>query len=238
MVMYEINTLNIEAEGTTESLRSTFVDLWDGPGATRTPRWNLGYARGLGVNWLWFQPIHPIGIDGRHLSAADINNRNVALGYGNPNATTWRWNAGSPFEDVNYPYAFGSPYAVKNFFEVEPRMSKANTRPAAMQEFQDFVAAADNGRHGHRERDARRALQPHLLRLRARGQRRGVFLPGRRARRRDPQPRGALLFAQRQLRPARPSAPAASPSLPTAATSASSSTPTMSTGAATPRWST
>ncbi len=72
MVMYEINTLNIEAEGTTESLRSTFVDLWDGPGATRTPRWNLDHARGLGVNWLWFQPIHPIGIDGRHLSATDI----------------------------------------------------------------------------------------------------------------------------------------------------------------------
>ena len=69
MVMYEINTLNIESEGMSESLRSTFVDLWDGPGATRTPRWNLGHARGLGVNWLWFQPIHPFGIDGRHLSA-------------------------------------------------------------------------------------------------------------------------------------------------------------------------
>lgn len=145
MVMYEINTLNIESEGMSESLRSTFVDLWDGPGATRTPRWNLGHARGLGVNWLWFQPIHPFGIDGRHLSAADINNRNVALGFDNPNATTWRWNNGAPSEDVNYPYAFGSPYAVKNFFEVEPRMSKANTRAAAMQEFKDFVAAADNG---------------------------------------------------------------------------------------------
>jgi hypothetical protein len=145
MVMYEINTLNIESEGMGEALRSTFVDLWDGPGATRTPRWNLDYARGLGVNWLWFQPIHPVGIDGRHLSAADINSRNMALGYDNPNATTWRWNGGSPFEDVNYPYAIGSPYAVKNFFEVEPRMSKANTRAAAMQEFQGFVAAADNG---------------------------------------------------------------------------------------------
>ena len=35
--------------------------------------------------------------------------------------------------------------AVKNFFEIEPRMSKLNTRAAALQEFQDFVAAADNG---------------------------------------------------------------------------------------------
>ncbi|WP_193213758.1 hypothetical protein [Luteolibacter marinus] len=145
MVMYEINTLNIESEGIGESLRSTFVDLWDGPGSTRTPRWNLDHARGLGVNWLWFQPIHPVGIAGRHLSAADINTRNINLGYGDPGATTWRWNGGAPYEDVNYPYAIGSPYAVKNFFEVEPRMSKANTRAAAMQEFQDFVAAADNG---------------------------------------------------------------------------------------------
>ncbi len=143
MVMYEINALNIEAEGTGEAQRSTFVDLWDGPGATRTPRWNLDYARGLGVNWLWFQPIHPIGIAGRHLSAADINNRlNPPPG---SRYTTWLWNGGSPAEDESYAYAFGSPYAVKNFFEIEPRMSKANTRAAAMQEFQEFVTAADNG---------------------------------------------------------------------------------------------
>jgi glycosidase len=36
-----------------------------------------------------------------------------------------------------------SPYCVKNFFQVSPWMSKANTRPAGMQEFQGFVAAAD-----------------------------------------------------------------------------------------------
>ncbi len=140
MVMYEINPLTVEAEGTLESQRSTFVDLWDGPGSTRFPRWNLDYLRGLGCNWLWFQPIHPMGIDGRHLSAADINARAPGTG-----ATTWRWNGGAPFEDVNYPYTFGSPYAVKNFFEIEPRMSKANTRAAALQEFRDFVNAADAG---------------------------------------------------------------------------------------------
>ncbi|MEQ1859483.1 MAG: hypothetical protein ABMA13_06070 [Chthoniobacteraceae bacterium] len=139
MVMYELNTLNIEAEGTTEATRSTFVDLWDGPGSTRTPRWNLNHARGLGVNWLWFQPVHPYGIDGRHLSGADINTRAPGS-----NATTRVWNLGAPYEDVNYAYALGSPYAVKNFFEVEPRMSKGNTRPAAMTEFQGFVNAADN----------------------------------------------------------------------------------------------
>ena len=138
MRLYELNALNVEAEGTLDTQRSTFVDLHDGAGATRTPRWNLDYVKNLGVNWLWFQPIHPYGIDGRHLSAADINTRSPGA-----NATTWRWNGGSPFEDVNYPYALGSPYAVKNFWEVEPRLSKANTRAAAMQEFTNFVGAAD-----------------------------------------------------------------------------------------------
>ena len=138
MRFYELNALNVEAEGTLEAQRSTFADLHDSPGATRTPRWNLDYVKNLGVNWLWFQPIHPYGIDGRHLSAADINTRQPGSG-----ATTWRWNGGSPSEDVNYPYALGSPYAVKNFWEVEPRMSKANTRAGAMQEFTNFVAAAD-----------------------------------------------------------------------------------------------
>ena len=140
IVMYELNALNIEAEGTLKSQRSTFVDLWDGPGSKAFQKWNLAYAQALGVNWLWFQPIHPYGVDGRHLSAADINSRQPGAG-----ATTWRWNAGSPSEDVNYPYALGSPYAVKNFFEVAPVMSKADTRAAAMTEFQDFVAAADAG---------------------------------------------------------------------------------------------
>lgn len=140
MRMYELNPLTIEAEGTLESQRSTFVDLHDGPGATRTARWNLDYVRNLGMNWLWFQPVHPYGIDGRHLSAANINAREPGAG-----ATTKRWNGGSPFDDEAYPYALGSPYAVKNFFEIEPRLSKAKTRAAAMSEFQAFVAAADNG---------------------------------------------------------------------------------------------
>ncbi|HMP90210.1 MAG TPA: alpha-amylase family glycosyl hydrolase [Kiritimatiellia bacterium] len=139
IVMYEVNTLNIKATGTLESQRSTFVDLWDGPGSDPTkPAWNLDYVRNLGVNWLWFQPVHPYGVDGRHLSAADINDRAPGSG-----ATTWLWNGGSPSEDVNYAFQLGSPYAVKNFWEIEPRMSKANTRPAAMTEFTNFVEAAD-----------------------------------------------------------------------------------------------
>jgi hypothetical protein len=42
------------------------------------------------------------------------------------------------------PYSVGSPYSVKNFFQVNPLMSKANTRAAALTEFTNFVAAADS----------------------------------------------------------------------------------------------
>ena len=143
MRFYELNPLSVEAEGTLESQRSTFADLYDGPGATRTPRWNLPYVTNLGVNWLWFQPIHPYGVDGRHQSAADINFRDPPNQPWECAFTTWRWNGGSPYEDVNYPYALGSPYAVKNFWEVEPRLSKGNTRADGMNEFTNFVAAAD-----------------------------------------------------------------------------------------------
>ncbi len=79
-----------------------------------TNRFNLAYAQNLGVNWLWFQPIHPIGIDGR---------------------------ATNP--DTGQPYSVGSPYSVKNFYQVDPLLSKANTRDAALVEFTNFVAAAD-----------------------------------------------------------------------------------------------
>ncbi|MFP6892556.1 MAG: hypothetical protein VCA18_02315, partial [Opitutales bacterium] len=105
-VMYELNPLTVDATGDTFATRSTFEDLHD------ENRWNLEYLKGTGANWLWFQPIHPRGVDGREI----VNGQ---------------------------PYDPGSPYAVKNFFEVMPQLSEANTRPAAMQAFQDFVTAAD-----------------------------------------------------------------------------------------------
>jgi hypothetical protein len=155
--LYEVNTLNIEASGTLFSQRSTFEDLSDRPGALQTAggrsnNWNLDYAKGLGINWLWFQPYHPYGWEGRHLSAANINARAPGS-----NATTWLWNNGSPYEDVNYSYALGSPYAVKNFWEIDPRLSASfvgdptnindvssqTNRDNAMTAFQNFVADAD-----------------------------------------------------------------------------------------------
>jgi glycosidase len=119
MVLYELNTINVESQGTNQADRSTFVDLWDGPGSRSfnavSARFNLNYLQNLGINWLWFQPIHPQGIDGRQTDP-----------------------------DTGQPYEVGSPYAVKNFFEVSPLMSKANTRDAALAEFTNFVAAADS----------------------------------------------------------------------------------------------
>ena len=118
IVLYELNAMNIDSQGTQDYQRSTFTDLYNGPGSRSydavTNRFNLAYAQNLGINWLWFQPIHPIGIDGRQTD---------------PN--------------TGLPYAVGSPYSVKNFFQVNPLLSKANTRGTAMTEFTNFVAAAD-----------------------------------------------------------------------------------------------
>ncbi|MES2924788.1 MAG: hypothetical protein V4819_24755 [Verrucomicrobiota bacterium] len=96
-------------------------------GVAGGPRFNLQYVKSLGCNMLWFQPIHPNGIAGRQIDPG----------------------TGQPFE-------VGSPYAVKNFFEVMPLMAKAFTpggtpatndtpagRAQALAEFQSFAAAAD-----------------------------------------------------------------------------------------------
>ncbi|MEM9480810.1 MAG: alpha-amylase family glycosyl hydrolase [Verrucomicrobiota bacterium] len=115
--LYEINTLTIEASGGGFANRSTFEDLHDAPGALRTgdgKGFNLNYLQGLGVNWLWFQPVHPPAIEGREIDPA-----------------------------TSQPYDHGSPYAIKNFFEIDPAMSVANTRAAGMTAFQNFVTAAD-----------------------------------------------------------------------------------------------
>ncbi len=134
MTMAEIDPVNVNGTGTQASQRGTIADLADA-----SKRWNFTYATALGVNWLWLQPIHPFGIDGRQLSAADINNRTPGA-----NETTYVYNQGSSYQDANYAFALGSPYAVKNFFEIEPRLSRdGSSRDAAKQEFSNMVQAAD-----------------------------------------------------------------------------------------------
>jgi hypothetical protein len=133
ITLYEINVLNIEASGDTFETRSTIEDMHNAPGAPHNGnnRWDLDYLKALGANWLWFQPIHPPARDGREPSNG--------------------WNNGGP------PYEPGSPYAVKNFFEVSPIFTKnfsgtfwnnadllsQTNRDAAMTAWHDFVTAAD-----------------------------------------------------------------------------------------------
>ena len=117
MTMYELNAMTIDSQGTQDYQRSTFTDLYNGPGSRPydavSNRFNLSYVQNLGINWLWFQPVHPNGITGRQTDSNGV------------------------------PFSVGSPYSVKNFYEINPLLSKANTRPAALQEFKGFVAAAD-----------------------------------------------------------------------------------------------
>ena len=128
MVMYEVNASYIDAEAPASdndyAKRSTFDDLYGGPNATTVRPFNINYVKSLGVNWLWMQPIHPVGIQGRQLD---------------PN-------------EGDAPFSVGSPYSVKNYFAVNSLFSKtfvpgvtpeATGRANAMAEFQGFVKAAN-----------------------------------------------------------------------------------------------
>lgn len=136
--LYEINVLNIEATDDTFANRSTIEDMHNASGAPHNGnnRWDLDYLKDLGLNWLWFQPIHPPARDGREPFGG--------------------WGSGNP------PYEPGSPYAVKNFFEVSPIFTKnfsgnpydnndllnQTNRDAAMSAWQNFVTAADTKQVG------------------------------------------------------------------------------------------
>jgi hypothetical protein len=128
--LYVMNVFNVEASGDTFADRSTLEDLHDAADAAHNfggggSKWNLDYLKDLGMNWLWFQPIHPVGIDGREPSGG--------------------------YDTATPPYDPGSPYAVKNFFEVNELMTvdyngsntTAQNRAASMAAFQEFTAAAD-----------------------------------------------------------------------------------------------
>lgn len=121
MQVYEINVFNVNATTNTFAGRSTFESLTD----TNNGRVNLASLRNLGVNTLWFQPVHPNGVEGREPSGG--------------------WGTSTPAYDP------GSPYAVKNFFEINELMTSAYSggnslaanRAASMLAFSNFVSAAD-----------------------------------------------------------------------------------------------
>ena len=116
MNVYEINVFNVNATGPSFAQRSTLESLSN----TGNTRVNLTSLRNMGINTLWFQPIHPNGVEGREI-----------------------------FNGAAYDP--GSPYAVKNFFEVNELMTTAYgggssttaNRTASMQAFSNFVADAD-----------------------------------------------------------------------------------------------
>jgi len=122
MTVYELHVTNVNASAPTFADRGTFEDLHD-PAA----RVNMDWLRGMGVNWIWFQPFHPQGIDGRENDPA----------------------TGSAYDP-------GSPYSIRNFWEINPLYTSAYngalTNPvehpdnyaAAMNAFTNFVDNADS----------------------------------------------------------------------------------------------
>lgn len=125
--LYEVNPLTMIATGIAPDQRGTFGELANGLPPDKGPRFSLAYLKKLGANTIWLQPIHPRGLAARETDPG-----------------------------TNQPYELGSPYAVRNFFEVMPLMAKAfspgstpaaddtpDGRAKAMKEFQDFVHAAD-----------------------------------------------------------------------------------------------
>ena len=62
--MYEVNPMIVEANGTTFASRSTFRDLYTA-NTDRPDAINNSHFTSLGVNTIWLQPLHPIGVESR-----------------------------------------------------------------------------------------------------------------------------------------------------------------------------
>lgn len=123
MRMYELHVANSNATGPTFADRGTFEDLHD-----PAERINIDWLNDLGVNWIWFQPFHPQGLEGRQTDPA----------------------TGSEYDP-------GSPYSIRNFWEINPLytsnyngsltdpVSNPTNYAVAMTAFQNFATAADAG---------------------------------------------------------------------------------------------
>ena len=124
MRVYELHVANANATAANFAGRGTFEDLHD-----PAKRVNIDWLQNLGVNWIWFQPFHPQGLEGRQPDPA--NN--------------------------NQPYDPGSPYSIRNFWEINPLYTRSYNGnlndPAAnpanytasMTAFRNFALAADQG---------------------------------------------------------------------------------------------
>ena len=112
-VMYEMNPLFAEATNANFYGRSTFEDMYV-VNSDRPDRISTNVLRNLGINMIWLQPIHPIGTEGREID---------------PITGTY--------------YDPGSPYAVRNYWQVNSVLGDPATEDRAMAEFTNFVQAMD-----------------------------------------------------------------------------------------------
>ncbi len=97
-VLYEVNTRNVTAEGTFKAFQ------------THLPR-----LKSMGIDILWFMPIHPISIKNRKATNGDL-------------VETIK----DPLERAKY---LGSPYAVADYKSVNPDLG-------TIQDFKEFVKVA------------------------------------------------------------------------------------------------
>jgi hypothetical protein len=114
--LYEVNPLTAEATSDQFAGRSTFRNMYLDDG-DRPNGISTNRLKELGVNMVWLQPIHPIGFIGREID---------------------------PSTGVDYDP--GSPYAVRDYWQVNEVLGNPNTSAQAMTEFTDFVAHYDS--HG------------------------------------------------------------------------------------------
>lgn len=111
--LYELNPLTAEATSDQFAGRSTFRNMY----LDDTDRPNgisTNKLNSLGVNMIWLQPIHPIGTVGREIDST-----------------------------TGQPYDPGSPYAVQDYWQVNPVLGDPSTSSQAMTEFTNFVANYD-----------------------------------------------------------------------------------------------
>mgnify|MGYP003601668790 CR=1 FL=1 len=111
--LYELNPLTAEATSDQFAGRSSFRNMYLDDSG-RPNGISTNLLNSLGVNMIWLQPIHPIGTVGRDIDPT-----------------------------TSLPYDPGSPYAVQDYWQVNPVLGDPNTGAQAMTEFTNFVANYD-----------------------------------------------------------------------------------------------
>ncbi|NLB66356.1 MAG: hypothetical protein GX803_07805 [Lentisphaerae bacterium] len=118
--MYELSVHTIKATSTQQEGRGTFEKLSEklNTSGGDFDEFSIDYLNKLGVNCLWFQPIHPSGADDRVEKDPDTEER----------------------------YWPGSPYGTKNYFSVSADMSDTISEASAVAAFTNFVRLCDRAR--------------------------------------------------------------------------------------------